>query len=66
MQLLTVHKVLIGSAIATGVIFSVSSFVAFLRGGGGTHVVMGTLALGATVSLAFYLRHFLRRYGGGD
>lgn len=56
MQLLVVHQILIGSAIALCTLFGIRALVLFLRGGGQQNLL---LALGAAIvgaALGLYLR----------
>jgi hypothetical protein len=56
MQLLVVHQILIGSAIALAVIFGLRSMVLFARGGSAGSLELAAVALVVAVALGLYLR----------
>ena len=60
-QLVALHKVLIGFAIALGAVLMLVSVVLFRRSGDPAQLVPGAVGLAASVALAFYLRWFVAK-----
>ena len=63
MQLLTVHKILIGASIAMTALFALWAGWMALSGRGdpARHVIIGALAVAVAVGLSAYLRAFVRK-----
>ncbi len=62
-MLLIAHRILIGSAIAFGILFTVWEVVAYRRAGHTENLVMAVVAAVITVAMAYYLKN-LRRFVG--
>jgi hypothetical protein len=56
MQLLAVHQILVGAAIALATLFGVRSLVIFARGGGSGALVLAVASLALAGALGLYLR----------
>lgn len=64
MGLYTVHKVLIGFAIAMGCVLAAVGTLMYSRSGQPTDLALGAFGLGGGVALALYLRWFLAKRRG--
>jgi hypothetical protein len=59
--ILIAHRILIGAAIAFGILYTVWEALAFRQAGEAMHLVAALVAAVLTLGLGYYLRH-LRRF----
>ena len=62
MQLIVMHKILMGCAIFSGVAFSAYSLHAWQQTGQVTALVFSILGLGLTTGVAIYLKGFIAKH----
>jgi hypothetical protein len=65
MQLVTLHKIMIGAAIGMSLLMAIWSGWMYGREGSALHVAMAAGSLGIAGALGAYLRYFMRRTRDG-
>ena len=66
MQLITMHKVLISTAIIGGLLFSLWSVYSWTQTGATGALLMSGISALATVGMGVYLRVFMRKNGAPE
>ena len=62
MQLIVMHKILMGAAIFSGVSFSLWSLHAWSQTGQASSLVISVIGLAATAGVALYLKRFIAKH----